>query len=461
MPEASPVLRAREPDFRDRRGGAQLLVWGERPDWLVVDDELAGFLTLFDGRRTLAEAVEAHGARGGDREEAERVSAELLRRGLLAEDLSPPPAAPEPVRIANVTFNLTNRCNLRCPWCYNAGRASAEIPPALLLRALREARGLLDPGASLILLGGEPFLDLPRLLEALDGAAGVFGPPPLVSTNGTLLSAEAVRALSRRRVEVQVSLDSHDPEVHDAARGPGVFRKALDGARRLADAGVRTILSMVYTRRTAGSFEPYLDLARAAGAAEARFIPLRRVGGGAPLGDLCPDQAESLENLLDVLERRPDLRPLLGRDWFSIAAATLRVSSPRRNCGIGRRVLFVDADGQVYPCPNHARPDHRCGSLRERGLEAIVRGSRVLRRIRARYDVSSYEGCGRCAFRQWCAGDCRGEVLAVSGDPFRAAPHCRELRRVYPRLLWLLATGDPRLGPRQDSRDRIAADAWR
>ena len=448
MTNGREVLRARKPDLHDRHGGVHLLVWGELPDWMAVDDDLHSFLGLFDGGRTLAVVLDAHAAGGGGRAQAEGVAGELRRRGILAEDLSPPTPKSEPPRIANVTFNVTNRCNLRCPWCYNAGRATGEIPTDLAARALREARGILDPQSSLIVLGGEPFLDLPRLLAVLDGTRGLFGAPPSVSTNGTLLTPQAVREIASRGAEVQVSLDGPDEERHDAIRGRGVFEKAVGGVRRLVDAGVHTILSMVFTRESAGKMEPYLDLARTLGANEARFIPMRAIGRGTEHASLSPDRFLLFEALLDVLDRRPELRSLLMRDFFTIAMTVLRFSTPRRNCGIGRKVVFLDADGGVYPCPNHALPEFLCGNVAERPLQDIFLSSAVMERMRAEFDVSRYTKCRTCAFRQWCAGDCRGEVRAAGGDPLEAPAHCESLFRMHRRMLWMLAEGDDRIGTR-------------
>ena len=46
----------------------------------------------------------------------------------------------------------------------------------------------------------------------------------------------------------------------------------------------------------------------------------------------------------------------------------------------------------------------------------------------------------------WCAGDCRGEVVASCGDWRQPSPHCDELREVYRWILWLLASGRSPLG---------------
>jgi radical SAM protein with 4Fe4S-binding SPASM domain len=225
-----------------------------------------------------------------------------------------------------------------------------------------------------------------------------------------------------------------------------VFDKAVAGVRRLVEAGLYTTLSMVYTRHNTADFEPYLDLALELGVDEARFIPMRIIGKGLEHRSASPDQLQAFTRLVEVLERRPELTGLLKRDWFSITMTVCRFSSPRTGCGIGRKVVFVDADGTLYPCPNHVRPEHACGSLERTPLADLVLRSEVMTRLRDLYQVSRYAGCTTCAFRHWCAGDCRGEVLAATSDPLAPSPHCEELKEVMRRMLWLIASGRTGLG---------------
>lgn len=454
MSHRSVALRAERPSLVDRRGDRHLLVFGEAGQWLLVDSELRALVEALARPRSMAEVLREHAARFGKpldvvRREAPPILGELAGRGLLrrSDGASSRQERDEPLRLANVTINVTNRCNLRCAFCYNEGerRARPEAPVEPVMDALAASSRLLEPDASFIVLGGEPLMVPDRLFAMLARAEQLFRTPTLVSTNGTALTASMVERLAARRVEVQVSIDSARGGVHDASRGAGVHAKAVEGARRLVRAGVPTILSMVYTRATQGELEAYLDLTLEVGAQEARFIPLRAIGGGRAQASSLPDQAAALETLLGILERRPEVRRLLGRDYFSIAKIACERSLRRSSCGIGRRVVFVDADGLVYPCPNHTGPEHCAGDVRREGLAAILAGP-VFEQVRARYQVSSYPRCRACAFRRWCAGDCRGEVLALTGDPEGPSPHCEELQKMFTRLMWIAADGGAPFG---------------
>ncbi len=442
--------RAIAPTLHAVEGREHLLVWGDQGEWLLVDEGCAALLTELTPGRTLDQSVSEAAARGlgevsGLRESVSAIWRVLVGRGLVEGAAPTKDLATDATRICNVTMNLTNRCNLRCAWCYNGLRKTREASAAEVMGALRRGRGTLSDSASLIVLGGEPFVRFDALVEVLDGASDLFRPRVLVSTNGTVVRPEHAKELATRHVEVQVSIDSPDPTEHDGVRGPGAFERSLRGIRHLVAAGVPTILSMVYSSRTWSRFEAYLDMARRLGVQEARFIPLRLVGQGTAHRELLPDQAVAFDHLLDVAARRPDLRSLLGRDYFSILVKQCARSTKRASCGVGDQVLFVDADGSLYPCPNHVSPAMRVGSLLEGDLATTLARSPVLRGIRETYRVERYDGCARCVFRRWCAGDCRGEVIAAGLGPWAPSVHCEELKKIHLRALWLAARRDPRL----------------
>jgi radical SAM protein with 4Fe4S-binding SPASM domain len=462
----SDVLRFHPPGLMDQRGERHLLVWGDLARWLVVDAELLSMLQRFNGKRAVKAVLRKHASKwsrpeGDVESEAFPVLAQMARKGILRRDSRPVKLTLEPISIANLTLNITNRCNLNCPFCYNDSRRSEDADVAALMAAVTAAPELFSPEATFILLGGEPFLTPDRTFHAIEATNTQFKAPALVSTNGTLINDDVVAHLAKLNVEVQVSLDAPDQRTHDAGRGRGIYDRALAGIGKLVEAGVPVILSMVYNARNLDDFEPYLDLAQKLGAREARFIPLRQIGGGLSMRNDAPNQRRAFDQLLDVLERRPELSHLLGRDYFSIAMAMCRFTLPRSGCGIGRQVLFIDADGTVYPCPNHVHPELATGNVLEQSLAHIMHQSHVMNAMRKQYRIDRYHECRDCPFRGWCAGDCRGEALAVTGDPLAPSPHCAELKKLFLEVLWLLAANDQRLGANQVSHGQDVDSIWR
>ncbi len=438
-------VRARESSIAERRGSRWLLIWGDLGQWLVVDDEAERLIRSFNTRIRVTEGLRSFSRGMNDpgnpaTENALSILARMHERGLLESEEGTPRIPEEPRLISNITCNITDACNLRCPWCYNTPSQGGDLSASALAGWLGSGHSALAEDASFFVLGGEPFLAAPRLAETLDAIREHIRGEVLVSTNGTIRPDSLLNTLLRTKTTVQISLDGSEARTHDAIRGDGVFARAIDTAGRLVDAGVHTVLSMVITRESTDEIEAYFDLALRLGAHEVRFIPLRRIGRGAHHSGHVPGLLDSYQSLLRTLRRRPGLRRMLSRDFYSILLAACRFSRLRDNCGIARRILFIDGHGDLFPCPNHRDAIYLCGNVRNTPLSGLLDQSDVLIRLRTSCRVDRIEGCRDCPFRYWCAGDCRAEAMAVTGSN-GPSPYCGELRSLIPEMFWQIADG--------------------
>jgi MoaA/NifB/PqqE/SkfB family radical SAM enzyme len=131
-------------------------------------------------------------------------------------------------------------CNLTCTYCLTEsapGVARRQLPLERLPEIAEEARR--TGFTSLGVTGGEPFL-VAGLARALAAMAAEL--PTLVLSNGTLFNAgllAQLEPLAGREFAVQLSLDSADPDLNDAFRGPRNFARVLEAIPRLRAIGVR------------------------------------------------------------------------------------------------------------------------------------------------------------------------------------------------------------------------------
>jgi uncharacterized Fe-S cluster-containing radical SAM superfamily protein len=141
-------------------------------------------------------------------------------------------------------FNTGTLCNITCANCYIE---SSPRNDALVYLSLAEVRGFLDearahPVEEVGFTGGEPFMN-PDLVPMLDEVLA-RGLRALVLTNAMQPMRRygaALRALLDRhggeRLVIRVSLDHHDPGIHDIERGPGSFARTMEGLAWLAREG--------------------------------------------------------------------------------------------------------------------------------------------------------------------------------------------------------------------------------
>lgn len=88
-----------------------------------------------------------------------------------------------PEKVAAIIF--TTGCNLRCPWCHNAGIVKGKydnIEEKEIFDYLEKRKGILD---GVVITGGEPLLQ-PDLIEFMGKIKSCFGLNIKLDTNGVL-----------------------------------------------------------------------------------------------------------------------------------------------------------------------------------------------------------------------------------------------------------------------------------
>ena len=176
---------------------------------------------------------------------------------------------------------LTNRCNLSCSYCY----VSVNEGPAVRLdeKQLRESVDrFLDtvpaPDRKITFLGGEPLLDFPLLVRAVEYCRSRGGRDVVLQTftNGTLLTPERLRFLDDNEVYVTVSLDGRK-KTNDASRtffgqkDRSVFEevmKRLDGLPK-----EHLGASLVFTSETVGELLANVEFFHRMGFGRITFNP--------------------------------------------------------------------------------------------------------------------------------------------------------------------------------------------
>lgn len=426
-----------------------MLIWKDIPHWMVVDDEFHRLLLQCQGEDSL-ETICARlpGQRKVDRALSSSIR-HLISLGVLRTNGTPAkPSIPKEARslpLENIAVNVTSRCNLRCSFCYNrdalGAEPSGELTAQEIIAFLKKVRPTLSRSPSLALVGGEP-LECPEKVIAIANYAIKKGFNTLVSTNGTKVTNEFARKAREIGLEAQVSIDGHNANLVDPLRGNGVFDKAQNGIRTLVANGVYTVMCAICHAGNFEHIESFYALAHSLGVNEARFIPLKKVGGGGDSSLKTVAIEKMLKKAVSVFSQNENFRTLTGRDCFTIIANTCRFSNRRPSCGTGLQTLLLDSDGTIYPCLNTNVAAFRVANIRDAGFDFLHtwRNSPVLNDVRRRTAIDNPDNeCSRCLVRYWCLGGCRGETYAVKGTLGARAWNCGDLRKSMIEMFWILA----------------------
>jgi len=310
----------------------------------------------------------------------------------------------------SVHLDVTYRCNERCEHCYLEHDGENELTTA-------EIRSFLEQFAEagvffLTISGGEPLLRR-DCFEIIEFARELKFNVKL-KTNAVLVREKEARRLREAGVEqVQVSVYSHKPEVHDAiTKLPGSLSCTLEGIRLMRAAGLKVTLANVLMRSNAQDYAWVQALAAETGAQytlDPTITPMLN-GDSSILGMRVPAQG------LRAVFR--DARLVGDVDEFCAPPSPIdneiREGIP---CSAGHTSCYVSPWGDVYPCVQFPLP---CGNLRRQSFSEIWATSPQLmevRAIRAKHlstcsSCSHLGTCTRCPGLAYMEGNMRGPSSA-------------------------------------------------
>ncbi len=252
----------------------------------------------------------------------------------------------------------TERCNLRCRYCYAefGSRAREDFPRASVLKVVD---GLARLGTRVIMVaGGEPTLYGP--LGELVRRISSHGIECSVNTNG-LLVPERLGDLSGADM-LSISLDG-PPEVHEHYRGKGTYARVLKAIAAAREAGFRVQLQFTLTRDLEACFRHVHEIARAHGCfVGINFLRPQDTVAGQRREAAEAEDAETAEFLRFLRREKPRTLPYPARlldyvlAWpYGFGRHLVREESELAGfqpipCFSGRYLIAIDNVGDIYPC---------------------------------------------------------------------------------------------------------------
>jgi radical SAM protein with 4Fe4S-binding SPASM domain len=310
----------------------------------------------------------------------------------------------------SVHLDLTYRCNERCEHCYLEHDDRGEM-------TTDEIRGLLRQMAEagvffLTLSGGEPLIrrDCFEILE--DARALRFNVK--LKTNAVLIREREARRLRALGVEqVQISVYSHRPEVHDSiTKLPGSLKRTLAGIRLLRSAGLKVTLANVLMSINFQDSEGVRAIAAELGAhytLDPTITPMMDGNTSVLRHRLGADELDTVfhdRNLVGDVESFCAPPPPVNED--------VRDGLP---CSAGHTACYVSPYGDLYPCVQFPLP---CGNVRRQSFLQIWQDSPQLAEVRSirGKDLSVCSSCvhlgscTRCPGLAYMEGNMRGPSSA-------------------------------------------------
>ena len=341
-----------------------------------------------------------------------------------------------------ISWNLTNRCNLKCEHCYlDAGgkdvrRLSTEGFADRSELNTAQCKTIIDqiadfaPEALTILTGGEPLLRRDILEIIKYGSEKELW--VVCGTNGVLITENLARILKESGLRgLSLSLDALDPELHDRFRGVnGAWENTVNGAKVLNHSGLSFIVQTTVGKHNFEEIETIADFAyQEMGAKVFNLYFLVPTGRGQFVSDISPDQYNEVLKTLSHIQKKYEGKMVTNAKCAPHYMKHLYEEDPDSRflksftggaggCPAGTQYMGIRPNGDMTPCPY--LPVFG-GNLQKQSMAEIWNDSELFIKIRQRNDLG--DRCGACEFNGLCGG-CRARAFGTSGDFMAEDPLC-------------------------------------
>jgi pyrroloquinoline quinone biosynthesis protein E len=345
---------------------------------------------------------------------------------------------------------LTYRCNLQCPYCYNPinlGRASEELNLEKWLEVIDQAcaLGVRQIGFS----GGEPTVRAADLV-ALTKRATEHGAYTNLITQGTFLDEALLEALIEAGLaHVQISIQAPERELAALIAGTDVYDRKLDALRRVARKEVALTLNYVLHRLNHDTLPEALAFAEREGIRRVEIANVQFYGWAyRNRAALMPTREQVARGVKIVTQARERLRGKMEiiyvlPDYFE------ELPKPCMH-GWAQLAMTVAPDGRILPCPAATAitsltfPNARTSSLHQAWHYSPAF-------IAYRGTGWMPEPCRSCERKEVDWGGCRCQAFLLTGDAGATDPVCVKserheivtaLRETGPHAAWVARRPD-------------------
>ncbi len=343
--------------------------------------------------------------------------------------------------VLNAWLHLTDRCNLRCSYCYLPHvkeDMSSETGRASIDAVFRSAQLNGFKKVKLKYAGGESLLRYPLILELHSCAEKLaeehgISLEEVVLSNGTLLTEDMVKTLKSLGIRLMISMDGMG-HYHDSQRpyagGRGSFKDVSDAVDLALSVGLIPNISVTVSGRTAEGLPDIMEWILE------RELPFslnfyRENDLSTSQQDLQLDEQKIINGMkaaFKVIENNLPRRGFLGG---IIDRANL--SAPHTHtCGVGENYLVFDQNGQVAKCQMHIRKP--VTNIHVADPLALIRADQIgIQNL----PVMEKEGCKDCEWKHWCTGGCPLATHRATGRYDVKSPNCNIYKALYPEALRL------------------------
>lgn len=296
---------------------------------------------------------------------------------------------------------------MKCIYCYaNAGKTAIkgikEQSLGFWKRVIDQLSGL-NERATINFTGGEPTLY--KIFWDVVDYAKEKALKLILITNGSNIRDEYIPKYLKYFASIEISVDSLREEINSLTRGQGSLIHAQKSIDTLIQNGMKPTIMVVVSRYNKKYLYDFQEKYKSS--AIIRYQPMYNMGRGEKLKSISLGAKEYYNIMKSQKIKRMDSKIRNKRNIKHLW------------CGMGRNVLSIEANGDVYPCQLMHHDDFKLGNLNNHSLEEIWLNSPY-----RHHSVDMIAGCKSCELKHICSAPCRARAFYVLGSIYKKDPLC-------------------------------------
>lgn len=398
-------------------GNKVVLANRQTGQWIRISKEVYDILDLGINNNLSIDELELNLYDDEDRRYIRELYKKLYWGGLICEEIE---KIIPPNKLASI--EITHKCNLRCiHCCINAGGEveDDDIPTQKMIDILDKVIDW-DP-RSIMLSGGEPMIRK-DFIEILTYLKSRYNGEITVSTNGTLINEENVKALVNCAYQIDISLDGVNEKTCSIVRGPGVFNKVIKSVQLLQSTGFKKItLSMTIGEKNECQ--------------EKAFVELNSSLGTTPIIRLFSSVGRGEKNYPLFFSSGLE-KVYIPKDYLS---ENYNKVTPACSCSAGRQEIFITHNGDIYPCPAFMKSEYKLANIFD--IDKISQLNDYSNKDIKPYEIlmkinpATYIKCKNCKVNLFC-WTCPGEIEKIRDNKKAFEDRCEKIKPVLYRRVW-------------------------
>lgn len=320
-----------------------------------------------------------------------------------------------PMSLKSAYVHVTDRCNLHCVGCYSFKDCRNKNKDLSTEKIKYIFETLVKNGVDLIVVsGGEPFLrdDLPEILR--------YAKKDLklkelhIISNGTMPFERYDRCIEYLD-NISISIDGYD-EKTSFIRDPGIMPKVLETVRYLKNKANVSLIATLH-KKNSGLIGRYLKLSRELSVILS-FSVLTLDYFDPVFKDYVLDDAD-FENMTKFMAENREIHI---QDSMLGSADILA----KRCCGVGKTLVSIGAEGEIYPCYMLHRDELIMGNIFTDDLKEVMKSTKNLCRD---ITVDDFFECSDCDYKYICGGGCRASSYYMHKDFLHPETSCKKSKQ--------------------------------